>query len=202
MSRGLGTPGPGAWDNGGWTLLGTDDSRGGTMNRLCTIAAAAVVMLGAGACADDDATDAAGADSATTVTVSTAGAADESALTDYCAAVAAAGGEDPDFEGFFAEHPEPTLDDWAGFLPGVVDGIEATLAAANDITAPVEVADAHQDAIDALTDMRDVMQESLDAAAAGDQAAYDAAEERNQSEVSPALEEAFGEVEAACGPQD
>jgi hypothetical protein len=105
------------------------------------------------------------------------------------------GGQDPGFDRFFADHPEPTLEDWAAFLPGVVsmmDTMADTLE--NTPTAPEDEA-AVAAAVTAISAVRDNFDSARQAATAGDQAAFDAVEEQNQSSAVPAMEAAMAAVD-------
>ncbi len=118
----------------------------------------------------------------------------------YCAELAALPDSgDPGFDAFFAEHPDPTLADWAEFLPGVVDSIRAGLADFDAVDPPASLTDAHQDVSEAMTAVADSLDAALTAAEAGDQAAYDAAEAENQGGLSATMEEAMSALGGVCG---
>lgn len=147
---------------------------------LTTAIVSSLVIAGCGSDDDGDASAATGSD-----------------LDTYCAELKAAFGDDqdPGFDQFFTDHPEPTLEDWAAFLPGPIaqltsarDGIEA-------LDPPAEVADEHAAVVDAVTAMVDSFQVSLDAAESGDQAAFDA----NGQAPGDEMEAALTDLGATCG---
>jgi hypothetical protein len=157
------------------------------------VATAAISSLALSGCGDDD-VDA--------LPVTTAAAADQapetgSDLAGYCADLQAAFGEDgdPGFGQFFADHPEPTLDDWAAFLPGPIAGLTAVIDGIAALDPPAEVADEHIAVVDAMTAVRDSLQTGLDFAAAGDQAGFD----QNGQAPGDAMEAAAAQLGAACG---
>jgi hypothetical protein len=111
-------------------------------------------------------------------------------------------GQDPGFDQFFADHPEPTLEDWAAFLPGVVsvmdrmaDTLESTPAAPEDEAAVAA-------AVTAIVAVRDNFDRSHEAAAAGDQEAFDDLEEQNQGSAVPAMEAAMAALDDRECPGD
>jgi hypothetical protein len=118
-------------------------------------------------------------------------------LDTYCSELKAAFGDnqDPGFDQFFADHPEPTLDDWAAFLPGPIAMLTSALDGIEALDPPQEVADEHAAVIDAVTAVRDSFQVGLDAAESGDQAAFDA----NGQAPGDEMEAAIGTLGATCG---
>lgn len=190
------------------------------MRKLIVVGTAALLLLLVG-CSDDDDTDSATSDTESTVedtaadtTVTAPADTDVSApgettpvasdLTPeeaaYCAELQALPeGGDPGFEAFFAEHPEPTLEDWAEFLPGPIADMRAGIEPFAAIEPPPSMAEMHQDVNDALTAVAESFEEALAAAEAGDQAGYDAAEAANQNELTPAMEESMAVLGGACG---
>jgi hypothetical protein len=141
----------------------------------CLVGLALLSPLGTvTACGDDDASD----DAVT----------EEEYRDAICARTA---GLDPGFDAFFAEHPEPTLDDWAAFLPGVVATMNELYEALDETPAPAEFQAAVDDAVDAIGTVRDNFQASADAAAAGDADELARIEEQNQSVDVPAMEAAM-----------
>jgi hypothetical protein len=108
--------------------------------------------------------------------------------------------EFPDFDQFFADHPEPTLDDWAAFLPQAVTAFEQFIDAI-DSTPRAPDDEAGIDAVvAAMTKVRDNFADAQEAAEAGDQTAFDAAEAKNQDTDIPAWEAAMGAVETRDCP--
>lgn len=158
---------------------------------LTTAIVSSLVMTGCGS-DDDDASAATIEGAATTPSPAATG----SDLDAYCADLQAAfGGEDPGFEQFFADHPEPTLEDWAAFLPGPIAALTSTLDGLDALDAPAEVADEHAAAVDAVTAVRDSFQVGLDAAESGDQAAFD----ENGQAPGEEMEAALVPLGVACG---
>lgn len=106
---------------------------------------------------------------------------------------------DSAFEQFFADHPEATLDDWAGFLPEVVTEMDK-LVAVTDLPHP-KSDEAKVTALkSAITKVRNNFSVSLDAAKAGDQEAFDQAVEQNQSVDVPAMEAAMSTLDSRDCP--
>ena len=164
------------------------------MRKLIVAGSAALLLVLVGCSGDDDDTD--NATSETTEAATGELTADEAA---YCADLEALPDEDPGFDAFFTEHPEPTLDDWAEFLPGVVEQLRSSVEDFDAIEPPASFVDAHQSLSGAMTEVADSLDAALAAAEAGDQAAYDAAEAENQGELSPALDEAMSTLVTTCG---
>lgn len=171
------------------------------MRRLIVNGSAVLLLLLIGCSDDDDASATTAATESTTAGETQAGSVDLTPEEEaYCAELAALPDSgDPGFDAFFAEHPEPTLADWAEFLPGVVDSIRAGLADFDAVDPPASLADAHQDVSEAMTAVADSLDAALTAAEAGDQAAYDAAEAENQGGLSATMEEAMSALGGVCG---
>ena len=175
------------------------------MRRMLLAGVAALVLVGVSACSDDgdDATTATGAADP----VSAPGGADPTVFV-YCTSMDAAftdsGFNDvpSELEAFFTEHPDPTLDDWAAFLPDTIATVDSVVVALEAVTPPADLAEAHQTLIASVSAVGDAYEDGLAAADAGDQAAYDASESLNQAVASPAMEEAFGPLGEACGGTD
>ncbi len=146
------------------------------MNRVIIGGLAALAVL-TGACGDDD--DAGGPDADVT---------HEEWFQAICDRL---GPIDPGFEAFFAEHPQPSLDEWADFLPtpiGVMEQFADVLESTPHAPEDTEVID---DAVDAVITLRDDYQAALDAALDGDQEAFDEADSRSQNTSGPAMEAAL-----------
>lgn len=126
-------------------------------------------------------------------------AAEAAAVPDrdsYCAELASLDdGEDPGFDQFFADHPEPTLEDWAAFLPGPIAQLSDSIEQFGAIEPATELEAEHDAVLAAMTAVRDSFQVGLDAAEAGDQAAFDA----NGQAPGDAMEQAMVELGTACG---
>jgi hypothetical protein len=162
--------------------------------RSLIITTAVVSSLALSACGgDDDGASAAASQETTTAEVPAAGTSD---VEEYCAQLAALDdGRDPGFDQFFADHPEPTLEEWATFLPGPIEMLSDMLEEFENIDPATDLADEHADVIAAMTAVRDSFQNGLDAAEGGDQAAFDA----NGQAPGDEMEEAMATLGAACG---
>lgn len=164
-----------------------------TITTTLSIAAFVGLMLaGCGSSSDD-----AKKEAATTTTVvakdstTTAAAAGTPTTAEFCvAADAAFGGYQPGFDAIFEDNPEPTLKEWAAFLPEPIRESDDVIAALEEVEPSDEVADDFEAALAAMHAVSDNFHDSLDAAEAGDQAAFDAAEEANQG-----TEDGSGEVQ-------
>ena len=154
------------------------------MHRSLIIVATLPLVVGVAACGDDD-DDQAAASARTT--------------EEYCADLRAdLDGEGPT-DAFFEEHPDPTLEDWAEGLPDIIARAEEGRDRFAAIVPSAELADERQDLLDGLDTVIASFEAGLAAARAGDQAAYDAEEQRNQDENVPVLETAFQALTDACG---
>ncbi len=169
-----------------------------TPKTLAALLAAGALVLALGACSSDD--DGGGDRAAAETTTSAAAPVD---LATYCTEIQdAAGGGDPGFDQFFTDHPDPTLEDWAAFLPDTVDAMEQSISAIEAVEPAAEAADAHAEVMAAMTTVKDSFAASLADAEAGDQEAFDAEEATNQDENVPAMEAAFTTVKDLCGIDD
>jgi outer membrane murein-binding lipoprotein Lpp len=161
---------------------------------LTTAIVSSLVIAGCGS--DDDNASAATIEASATTP---APAATGSDLDAYCADVQAAfDGEDPGFDQFFTDHPEPTLEDWAAFLPGPIASLTSSVDNLDALDPPVDVADQHAAVVDAVTAVRDSFQVGLDAAVSGDQAAFDA----NGQAPGDEMEAAIATLGATCGIEE
>lgn len=101
---------------------------------------------------------------------------------------------DQAFEQFFTDHPEATLADWAGFLPGVVSEMDE-LVAVTDLPHPSSD-DANLAALrTAVLKVQDNFRQAQAAAEAGDQATFDRVSDQNQSVDVAAMESAMQAVD-------
>ncbi len=181
------------------------------MNKTITTALsiAALVGLGLAGCgsSSDDATKK--ATTTTTAkaeqTTTTAKAAAAPTTAEFCvAADAAFGGFEPNIDAIFEDNPNPTLEDWAAFLPEPTQGFDEVIANLEEVEPSDEVAEDFKAALDAMRVLAADLHASLDAAKAGDQAAFDAAEEANLgpeggSGHGDAMGAALDKVGAYCG---
>lgn len=101
---------------------------------------------------------------------------------------------DPGFDAFFGAHPEPTMADWAEFLPTPIEELNKFKAAA-DLPHPEELDAPLAAAVAAVSKLQDTYEATIDAANAGDQATFSQLEEQAQGVDFPAMEEALHAVE-------
>jgi hypothetical protein len=153
------------------------------MRRVLIIVATLPLVVGIAACGDDD-DDQAAASARTTDA--------------YCADLSANQDEEGPTDAFFEQYPDPTIEDWAEGLPGIIaraqDGRDQFAA----ITPSADLAGERQTLLNALDAVIATFERSLELATAGDQDAFDAEERRNQDENLPALGSAFEALEDAC----
>jgi ABC-type glycerol-3-phosphate transport system substrate-binding protein len=161
---------------------------------LTTVLVSSLALAACGG--DDDSASAATAQAPTTTAAPPAASSDVEA---YCARLAGLDdGRDPGFDQFFTDHPEPTLDDWAAFLPGPIAMLSDMVDEFDGIDPPSELVEEHTAVLDAMAAVRDAFQLAFDLAEAGDQAAFD---EAGQA-PGDAMEEAMATLGAACGLED
>jgi hypothetical protein len=153
------------------------------MRRSLLIAATLPLVVGIAACGDDD--NQAVASARTTEA--------------YCADLRAVQDDEGPTEAFFAEHPDPTLEDWAAGLPDIIARAKEGRDRFAAIRPSDELADERRALVDSLNAVIASFEAGLDKARAGDQAAFDAEEQRNQGENVPALESAFQALTKVCG---
>lgn len=101
---------------------------------------------------------------------------------------------DPGFDAFFEAHPEPTMADWAAFLPTPIEELNKFGVAA-DLPHPAELDAPLAAAIAAVEKLQGTYQATIDAANASDQATFDQLEEQAQSVDFPAMEAALQAAE-------
>lgn len=154
-----------------------------------------VLVLGLAACGSDDSATA--ATDAVTTTSATATAPTTEA---FCAELATRTGDDGPFSAFYDRYGDnPTLDDWAtGYtlVTDAIDGYLEQMAGLHPSAEAVPLLDTV--AADFQTVKQNVI-DGADAARAGDQAAFDAIEAKNQAEAVPAVIQAFSDLTALCG---
>lgn len=153
--------------------------------RRSLLAATLPLVIGLAACGDDD------DDSATAAAARTD--------AEYCAGLEGLPDDGGPTEAFFEAHPDPTMTDWAGGLPDIIARSKDTRDHFAEVEPSPGLGDERQAVLDALDAVTRSFGASLDAAEAGDQAAFDAEEAKNQDENVPALMTAFEEIETACG---
>ena len=118
----------------------------------------------------------------------------------FCAdAKAAFGDYQPGFDAIFDEHPEPTLEQWAAFLPSPTKAFDEVRTRVEAVDVSPGLADEFAAATDAMDTVSANYHRSIDTARAGDQAAFTAVEDKNQNTDLPAMGKAFDSLKAACG---
>lgn len=169
-----------------------------------------LVLSGCGSSSDDADRKATTTTVAAKDTTTSEAAAATPTTAEFCIAAEKAFGDfQPGIDAIFEEHPNPTLEDWAAFLPEPTQEFDAVIAALNEVEPSDEVSDDFEAALAAMQTVSDIFHDAIDAAEAGDQAAYDAAEEANQGgeddsgEVQGGASDAMGaaldKVIAYCG---
>jgi hypothetical protein len=121
--------------------------RSTTRSAMMWSAVLAVAVTAAAACGDDDAETAA----------------------EYGARIdTECPGEDPGFDAFMTEHPEPTAEDWARFLPQPTEMLTTLAACISDSDPPAELQDGIDAVVAAMHVVIDDFDNALAAAEAGD----------------------------------
>jgi hypothetical protein len=120
----------------------------------------------------------------------------------YCEVLAAMPEDDaggPIDEIFEIYGDDPTLENWAEFLPSAIESIREDRETFDAIEPSAELSDQKADLIASLDEVIGNFEASRSAAAAGDQAEFDAVEEENQGEDVPVMVAAFEAIGTACG---
>lgn len=125
------------------------------------------------------------------------------ALADYCAELQQIDEDfgDPGIDAIFEDNPNPTLAQWAAFLPGPIAKMEAF---ADDIEAtdpPKAVAASVAKVVKRVRAVITMFDDSQQAAAVDDQEAFDAAGARRDGLVKT-MGKAFAKVGKTCGFPD
>jgi hypothetical protein len=135
---------------------------------------------------------------------SLAGAASMSkaGVRSYCAQLDQIGRQhgDPGIDAIFENNPDPTLAQWAAFLPGPVERMRSL---ADEIAAtdpPKPVARQVATAVRRLRAVAKLFDGAQHAAAEGDQEAFDDASDRRPKLVKQMMK-SFNKVERACGSE-
>ncbi|MFN8019525.1 MAG: hypothetical protein U0P45_15595 [Acidimicrobiales bacterium] len=172
-----------------------------------TTALAAIVLsaaLGLAACSSSD--DGADATTTTKAKATTTKAADATPASRdaTCAEIAkAVGSYQPHIDDIFANgNDDPTLAEWAAFLPKELDAMQQALDAAKAVEVPADDPDLAAALDQTISDFDAVHQDLADsqaAAAKGDEAAFKAAEAKNQGADGEALQKSSGVVGELCG---
>jgi hypothetical protein len=160
-----------------------------------TISAAALgSILALGACGSSGNEPKASAASAATPTTLTKDA--------FCQQLKQTGDSfgDPGIDAIFKDNPNPTLAQWAAFLPAPIARMRSFITQLKAIPAPTnDLAGKQQAVVDSFTAVADALDDSLSAAKTGDQAMFSAAESKNQDEATPKLQSSFEALGGACG---
>ena len=167
---------------------------------LVAVALSATLALASCSSSDDGATTTTKAKTTTTK----AGDATPASRKATCGAIQAAFADyQPHMDDIFANgNDDPTMAEWAAFLPKQIDDLDAMISRVQAVDVPAddpELAEAFDAAIGDFQAMSDLWSDSLDAAKADDEAAMKAAEDDNQNEVTPKLQEDTGKVGELCG---
>ena len=109
---------------------------------------------------------------------------------------------DPGIDAIFKDNPNPTLAQWAAFLPAPIAKMRGFIGKVKALRPPADLADEQQAVVDGLTNMANSFDASLAAAKAGDNTKFAAEEARNQDVNGPAMEKAFTALGTACGFSD
>ena len=174
---------------------------------LATLALAGALALAGCSSSDDGATTTTKAKATTTAAPAKAGDAPASREA-TCAEIAkAVGSYQPHIDEIFADgNDDPTLAEWAAFLPKELQAMEGALDSAKAVEVPAddpELATALDDTVTAFGAVYQDLADSQAAAAEGDQAAFDAAEAKNQGAEGQGgdgetLRDASGKVGELC----
>jgi hypothetical protein len=120
----------------------------------------------------------------------------------YCGVLAAMPEDDaggPIDEIFEIYGDDPTLENWAEFLPSAIESIREDRETFDAIEPSAELSDQKADVIAAVDEVIGNFEASQAAAAAGDQAEFDALEDENQNVDLAAMGAAFEALGTACG---
>lgn len=163
---------------------------------LGTALLTAVLVTGAAACSDDSSGSA--QDAAPTLNAAT---------KRYCGELQRVGSTftDPGIDAIFEDHPDPTLADWAAFLPTPVAKIRTFADEVEAIEQPTDVPEAvSRNLANALVKLRkaaDLYEAEIAAANAGDRAQFDSEGERAKA-LAPQIGKSMQAAGAACGLGD
>jgi len=167
----------------------------------------AVAVLGgavlAGCGSDSDREEAGGAAVSTTeATGATTTTVGGQTLEQFCAEVQTAFGDyQPGFDAIFEDNPDPSLEEWAAFLPAATEEFDEMIARVAAVEPAPEVADEFEAAIDAMETVSQNFHGSIEAAAAGDQATFDELETQNQEVDLPAMDAALNSTPDRCASE-
>jgi hypothetical protein len=104
-------------------------------------------------------------------------------------------GGDPGFDRFLAEHPEPTVEQWAAFLPSPLGMLSSFAACIDASNPPAPLTDEIESAVTAMGVVVGDLEKALAAAKAGDLEAVDA----TLTEMNAGHTEAMGAAEKKVG---
>lgn len=150
--------------------------------------AVAVALMAASACGDDDST------AATTTT-----AVEETAEEFGARIDAECPGEEPGFDIFLGEHPEPSAADWAAFLPEPLEMVTSLATCIRESDPPTELKDGVFAVADALDVVAADLEEALESATAGDLTEAERWIGQMHDVDQPKVDEAIEAVLAAAG---
>lgn len=150
-----------------------------------TVAALAAPLS---ACGDDDAVSV-----ATTAAPTSAEAAET--VEEFGARIdSECPGEDPGFDPFYAEHPEPTAEDYVAFLPAPLEMMDRLITCVESSDPPAEIADDVANVVEAMAVVRADIDAALIAAKAGDLEEVNSIIADMHDNDAPAIDEAVAAV--------
>lgn len=104
-------------------------------------------------------------------------------------------GDDPGFDPFLSEHPEPTVEQWAAFLPSPVGMLSSLVACIDTSNPPATLSDEIEGVVTSMRVVVGDLEKALAAAEAGDLEAVNAA----LTEMNSGHTEAMFEAEKKVG---
>jgi hypothetical protein len=121
------------------------------------VVAVAVAVMTASACGDDDA-----------AAPNTTAAAEETAQAYVARIESECPGEDPGFDAFLSDHPEPTAEDWAGFLSEPLEMVTTMSECISESDPPATLQSQIDDVVSAMDVVAADLESALASAKAGD----------------------------------
>jgi len=123
------------------------------------------------------------------------------ATKEYCAEVQQMAGEfgDPGIDAIFEGNPDPTLADWAAFLPGPIARMQSFADGLAGSDPPKSLAADVRKVAKRWAAVIAFYEAGQEAAAAGDQAAFDALDSRRRDRLVGRLGRSMDAVGRACG---
>jgi hypothetical protein len=130
-----------------------------------------------------------------------AGASTDPADIAFCQDLQAAFGDyQPHIDDIFTQYGDnPTLAQWAAFLPDEVAKMDAMIERVSAVEPSPNLADDLQAAVAAFQTMSKNFHDTIAAAEAGDETEFKRLEDENQNTNTPALQAATSTIGTACG---